>query len=176
MRKKIVCILAAALFAVTLPLTADAKTGTLRGTENVPAETVTVTAEMIRTDANKKNGSPETVPWDPEALRGKTFSILGDSISSYRNISNRRGSRWSNTTIGRGAAWYSDLKPKLKAEETWWMQLSEDLGLRLLVNNYVLPTACQDRWRLCRPMRTAPRQHGHQHRRGTGPYLYISRD
>ena len=135
MRKKIVCILAAALFAVTLPLTADAKAGIRRGTENVPAESVTVTAEMIRTDANKKNGSSETVPWDPEALRGKTFSILGDSISSYRNISNRRGSRWSNTTIGRGAAWYSDLKPKLKAEETWWMQLSEDLGLRLLVNN-----------------------------------------
>ncbi len=135
MRKKIACILAAALFAVTLHLTADAKTGTLRGTENVPAETVTVTAEMIRTDANKKNGSSETVPWDPEALRGKTFSILGDSISSYRNISNRRGSRWSNTTIGRGKAWYSDLKPIMDLEDTWWMQLSEDLGLRLLVNN-----------------------------------------
>ena len=135
MRKKIVCILAAALFAVTLPLTADAKTGTLRGTENVPAETVTVTAEMIRTDANKKNGSSETVPWDPEALRGKTFSILGDSISSYRNISNRRGSRWSNSTISRGWSWYSDLKPVIGAEETWWMQLSDDLGLRLLVNN-----------------------------------------
>ena len=135
MRKKIVCILAAALFAVTLPLTADAKAGIRRGTENVPAESVTVTAEMIRTDANKKNGSSETVPWDPEALRGKTFSILGDSISTYRNTSNRRGSRWSNTTIGRGAAWYSDLKPKLGEDETWWMQLSEDLGLRLLVNN-----------------------------------------
>ncbi len=135
MRKKIVCILTAVLFSVTLPLTADAKTGILRGTDSIPAETVTVTAEMIRTDANKKNGSAETVPWDPEALRGKTFSILGDSISTYRNISNRRGSRWSNTTISRGAAFYTDLKPKLKAEETWWMQLSDDLGLRLLVNN-----------------------------------------
>ena len=135
MRKKIVCILAAALFAVTLPLTADAKAGIWRGTDSIPVESVTVTAEMIRTDANKKNGSSETVPWDPEALRGKTFSILGDSISTYRNTSNRRGSRWSNTTIGRGAAWYSDLKPKLGEDETWWMQLSEDLGLRLLVNN-----------------------------------------
>ncbi len=135
MRKKIVCILTAALFTVTLPLTADAKTGIRRGTESVPAESVTVTAEMIRTDANKKNGSSETVPWDPEALRGKTFSILGDSISTYRNTSNRRGSRWSNTTIGRGKAWYSDLKPIMDLEDTWWMQLSEDLGLRLLVNN-----------------------------------------
>ena len=131
MRKKIVCILAAALVAVTLPLTADAKAGIRRGTDSIPAESVTVTAEMIRTDANKKNGSSETVPWDPEALRGKTFSILGDSISTYRNTSNRRGSRWSNTTIGRGAAWYSDLKPKLGEDETWWMQLSEDLGYNL---------------------------------------------
>ncbi|MBR7190174.1 MAG: hypothetical protein IKD63_03575, partial [Oscillospiraceae bacterium] len=118
MRKKIICILTAALFAVTLPLTADAKTGIRRGTESVPAESVTVTAEMIRTDANKKNGSSETVPWDPEALKGKTFSILGDSISTYRNTSNRRGSRWSNTTVGRARSWYSDLKPVMDLEDT----------------------------------------------------------
>ena len=97
-------------------------------------ETVSVTVSMFRENVND-NKSAVTVPWDPEALEGKTFSILGDSISTYRNISNRAGSRWSNSTIGRARSWYSDLKPKLQDTDTWWMQLAEDLKLRLLVNN-----------------------------------------
>lgn len=97
-------------------------------------DAVSVTVTMIRENVNDRK-SAVTVPWDPEALEGKTFSILGDSISTYRNISNRAGSRWSNTTISRGPAWYSDLKPKLQDTDTWWMQLADDLKLRLLVNN-----------------------------------------
>ena len=135
MRKQIARILTAALLTAALPLTAYARTASRKGTEGAPSESVTVTAEMIRSDANKKHDTGEPVPWDPDALSGKTFSILGDSISSYRNISNRAGSRWSNSTIGRGKSWYSDLKPLMDPEDTWWMQLSGDLGLRLLVNN-----------------------------------------
>ena len=107
--------------------------------EGEPAEAeeyITFTRSMIKIPANGKTGGEE-VPWDPETLAGKTVSILGDSISTYRNISNRQGSRWSNTTIGKGWAYrdYSDKKAKMKAKDTWWAQMAEDLGLRLLVNN-----------------------------------------
>lgn|GEM_PF-1478806 len=99
-------------------------------------EYITFTRSMIKIPASGKTGGEE-VPWDPEALAGKTVSILGDSISTFRNISNRQGSRWSNTTIGKGWAYgaYSDKKAKMAATDTWWSQMTEDLGLRLLVNN-----------------------------------------
>ena len=134
MMKWILRSLPAAVLAAALTLSVSALPSYNDTNETADAETVSVTVTMVREDANDRN-KKETVPWDPEALEGKTFSILGDSISTYRNISNRRGSRWANTTIGRGKAWYSDLKPIMADTDTWWMQMAEDLKLRLLVNN-----------------------------------------
>ncbi len=98
-------------------------------------EFVSVAMSTIKTPVS--NGQGTVIERDPDALSGKTISILGDSISTFRNFSNRQGSRWSNTTIGRGRSWgyYSDLKVKLDLSDTWWMQLADDLGLRVLVNN-----------------------------------------
>ena len=96
-------------------------------------ESIGITVRRIQTPV--MGGTGTEVKWDADALEGKTISILGDSISTYRNYSNRQGARWSNISIGKGKAWYSDLKPKIALEDTWWMQLAEDLGLRILVNN-----------------------------------------
>ena len=136
MKKQIAAALLATALTSGLPLNAFARLrdDKPRSASGAETEYVSVTASLMRADANKKNsGAP--IDWDPDALAGKTLSILGDSISSYRNYTNRRGSRWSNSTIGRGRAFYSDLKPVIALEDTWWYQLSEDLGLRLLVNN-----------------------------------------
>ena len=65
-------------------------------------------------------------------LAGKTISILGASISTYAGISNNAE---YNSTIGSNAVYYTEGRYGVYAEDTWWMQAAEDLGLRLLVNN-----------------------------------------
>lgn len=134
MRKHIFRILIAAVLtaALTVPgFAAERETGEEKDGE----EFVSVTMSSVKTPVSGGQGT--VIERDPDALAGKTISILGDSISTFRNFSNRQGSRWSNTTIGRGRSWgyYSDLKVKLDLSDTWWMQLADDLGLRVLVNN-----------------------------------------
>ncbi|MBR6114522.1 MAG: hypothetical protein IKQ10_04990 [Oscillospiraceae bacterium] len=68
-------------------------------------------------------------------LAGKTVSILGDSISTFKNYSNWRASRYTNYNISRGKSYYYNGRYGMHVEDTWWYQLIEDLGLRLLVNN-----------------------------------------
>ena len=65
-------------------------------------------------------------------LSGKTISILGDSISTFRGISNDATN--TNSTIGGNAVWYpnGDID---KSSETWWAQTAESTGMNLLVNN-----------------------------------------
>lgn len=60
-------------------------------------------------------------------LSGKTFSILGDSYSTFRGY------------IPEGYQYYypapHDVKDVLRVEDTWWCQLAGEENMRLLVNN-----------------------------------------
>ena len=70
---------------------------------------------------------------DPDAmLQGKTISILGASISTYAGISNNAE---LNETIGNNAVYYTEGRHGVYADDTWWMQVINDFGMRLLVNN-----------------------------------------
>ena len=65
-------------------------------------------------------------------LEGKTISILGASISTYTGISNNTA---YNSTIGSNAVYYTEGRHGVYADDTWWMQVCNDMGLELLVNN-----------------------------------------
>ena len=66
-------------------------------------------------------------------FKGKKLSVLGDSISTYGGISN---STSYNSTIGGNAVYYSASNSYIaSAEETWWMQTMDTLGMNLCVNN-----------------------------------------
>lgn len=62
----------------------------------------------------------------------KTISILGDSISTYLDISNNIT---SNSTIGDNLVYYVKGKTDVNLEDTWWQQAIDFLDLKLLVNN-----------------------------------------
>ena len=65
-------------------------------------------------------------------FEGKTLSILGASMSTYTGISNNPD---YNSTIGNNAVYYTAGKHGVYADDTWWMQVCSDMGLRLMVNN-----------------------------------------
>ena len=70
------------------------------------------------------------------SLVGKTISILGASISTYAGTSNGAAADTTNSTIRNNAKYYPNtIIPELGLNDTWWMQVAEDLDLRLLVNN-----------------------------------------
>ena len=76
-------------------------------------------------------------------FKGKKLSILGDSISTYGGISN---SPSYNTTIGSNAVYYSASNNYINsAEETWWMQAMDTLGMSLCVNNSWSGSCATDR-------------------------------
>lgn len=62
-------------------------------------------------------------------LKGKRLSILGDSISTYRGISD---DAFRNATIGNNPCYYTDPFP---VEQTYWHRVMTDLNLTLCVNN-----------------------------------------
>ena len=62
-------------------------------------------------------------------LKGKKLSILGDSISTYRDVSNDER---ANSTINNNPYFYRDPFPLGK---TYWMLLMDRLSLELCVNN-----------------------------------------
>ena len=69
-------------------------------------------------------------------LEGKTYSILGDSISTYKNVSSGAAADTTNSTIRKSAVHYTPGKwDGVYLEDTWWVQLEEITGLRRLVNN-----------------------------------------
>ncbi len=72
-------------------------------------------------------------PYKP--LSGKTVSILGDSISSYENVSSGTAAETSNSTIKNNAVFFTKGKNGVYLEDTWWMQFINELGGTLLVNN-----------------------------------------
>lgn len=62
-------------------------------------------------------------------LKGKRISILGDSISTYKNVSNDIN---ANSTIFGNPYFYCEPFP---LEKTYWSLLIEKFGLSLCVNN-----------------------------------------
>ena len=66
---------------------------------------------------------------------GKTLSILGDSISTFKDHSNGAAAKTTNSTIGSGAVYYPRSGFDVTAESTWWYQAAEALGMEILVNN-----------------------------------------
>ena len=69
-------------------------------------------------------------------LQGKTISILGASISTFAGTSNGVAADSTNSTIRNNAKYYPhSVVTDVTLHDTWWMQVCDDLGLRLLVNN-----------------------------------------
>ena len=62
-------------------------------------------------------------------LKGKKLSILGDSVSTYRGVSNDRN---ANHTIWGNRCYYDDPFPK---EKTYWYLVMQEFGMELCVNN-----------------------------------------
>ncbi len=80
---------------------------------------------------------PVAALYKPESkiLDGKTISILGDSISTYENISSGIAADTSNTTIRNNRVFYSNNRNGVSLHDTWWMQIVDKLGGEILVNN-----------------------------------------
>ena len=64
-------------------------------------------------------------------LSGKTISILGDSISTYKGVSDNTN---MNKTIGKNPYYYSSTKLATQ-DLTYWGQVIKDNGMSLCVNN-----------------------------------------
>ena len=71
-----------------------------------------------------------------KVLDGKTISILGDSISTYENISSGAAAETTNSTIENNRVYYYNNKRYgIDLKDTWWMQIIDKLGGEILVNN-----------------------------------------
>lgn len=83
------------------------------------------TQSQISVQPSQDSQAAAGVPADvPASLAGKTVSILGDSISTYQG--------W----IPEGyASFYPDPYNDIRdVSQTWWMQVIQNTGMRLLVN------------------------------------------
>ena len=63
---------------------------------------------------------------------GKTISILGDSISTYVDVSNNPA---YNSTIGENVLYYGAKNIDVTQSETWCQQVIDALDMKLCVNN-----------------------------------------
>ena len=75
-----------------------------------------------------------------EAFAGKKISILGDSISTYTDISNGIAADNTNSTVRDNLVWYgySPTQPTFggsSCDSTWWQRTINTLGADRLVNN-----------------------------------------
>lgn len=75
-----------------------------------------------------------------DAFVGKKISILGDSISTYLNISGGTAADTTNSTIKNNLLWYGyqPSQPAFggtSADSTWWQRTINALGASRLVNN-----------------------------------------
>lgn len=68
-------------------------------------------------------------------LDGKTISILGDSISTFANVSCADASLTSNSTIKNNRLYFTDGRLGVSINDTWWKQAIDKLGGEILVNN-----------------------------------------
>ena len=63
------------------------------------------------------------------ALSGKKLSILGDSISTFTEVSNDAS---ANATIGGNEVFYYN---QMTMDDTWWKQAADAADMSILVNN-----------------------------------------
>lgn len=78
---------------------------------------------------------PVSAQTDPKPLDGLKISILGDSISSFENISSGKAAQTSNSTIANNNVFYRSGTNGVALNDTWWMQVIDKLGGEILVNN-----------------------------------------
>ena len=84
-------------------------------------------------DSTLKPVITESVTKEITRLTGKKVSILGDSISTYQGYSNNTA---YNSTIGDNIVYYNGYYQNFRdVNETWWMQMIDETGMELLVNN-----------------------------------------
>ncbi len=76
--------------------------------------------------------STQTPVLQNTGLEGKTFSILGDSISTFYGISNNPN---YNATLKSGAIFYPRSDFDVAVEDTWWSQSARFFGMEMLLNN-----------------------------------------
>lgn len=67
-------------------------------------------------------------------FKDKKLSILGDSISTYTNVSNGDGAKFNKTILNNHVYYYPG-RYDIYLNDTWWMQVINKLGFKLLVNN-----------------------------------------
>lgn len=72
---------------------------------------------------------------ETKMLDGKTISILGDSISTFENISSGIAADTTNSTIRNNRVFYYGNRNGVSLHDTWWMQIVDKLGGEILVNN-----------------------------------------
>lgn len=72
---------------------------------------------------------------ETKPLDGLKISILGDSISTFTNISSGSAAQTTNSTIANNRVFYGDGTNGVSLNDTWWMQVMNKLGGELLVNN-----------------------------------------
>lgn len=75
-----------------------------------------------------------------EAFAGKKISILGDSISTYTNITSGIAADTTNSTVRDNIVWYgySPTQPTFggtSVDSTWWQIAINSIGATRLVNN-----------------------------------------
>ncbi len=68
-------------------------------------------------------------------FEGKTISVLGDSISTFKNISNGTGADTTNSTIRDYVPYYANGKYGMTVNDTWWGKTALLTGADILVNN-----------------------------------------
>ncbi len=103
---------------------------------NFKNERTFIGKEAYDAEVNKVNSFYDMVDAVAEVYGGKQLSIMGDSISTYKDISNNTE---YNSTIGKNAVWYGDgaiKNAKLWDHEyTYWGSLIRNTGMELCVNN-----------------------------------------
>ena len=93
--------------------------------------------ETLTTEEKQQTAVEQTIFNEfKSAMTGKNVSILGDSISTFVGYSNN--STDTNSTIRNNYVSYGENKdiPTLSSvDETWWMQVINQLEMQLCVNN-----------------------------------------
>lgn len=70
-----------------------------------------------------------------EKYKGKSISIIGDSISTFYNVSNHSKYNATLGVNGDNAYYYHPGRNPFRSEDTYWGRLIDDLDMTLCVNN-----------------------------------------
>ncbi len=70
-------------------------------------------------------------------LKGRSISVLGDSMSTYMNVSTGTTVKTTNSTLKNYRYYYNNTRERLSVglQDMWWYQTAATLGMRILVNN-----------------------------------------